>query len=91
LSQAKSGIFKIPERPSALKSLTQTCLVEGNSIRSTVRIMYRNFVRVHQTLKATPGLAAGVAKHKWKIEDIVDLLPIETPGKRGSYKKRVTE
>ncbi len=47
-----------------------------------------NFVRVHQTLKTTPAVAAGVAKHKWKIEDIIDLLPLDQPKKRGPYKKR---
>jgi len=55
-----------------------------------ITFFYHNFVRVHQTLKTTPAVAAGVAKHKWKIEDIVDLLPIETPGKRGPYKKRIS-
>jgi len=53
-----------------------------------ITFMYHNFVRVHQTLKTTPAVAAGLAKRKWRIEDIVDLLPIETPGKRGPYKKR---
>jgi len=37
--------------------------------------MYHNFVRVHQTLKTTPAIAAGVADRKWKIEDVVALLP----------------
>lgn len=53
-----------------------------------ITFMYHNFVRVHQTLKTTPAIAAGVAKIKWKIEDIVDLLPVEEPKKRGPYKKR---
>ena len=30
----------------------------------------------------------GIAKHKWRIEDMVDLLPLNLPGKRGLYKKR---
>lgn len=53
-----------------------------------ITFMYHNFVRVHQTLKTTPAVAAGLAKHKWRIEDVVDLLPVEMPGKRGPYKKR---
>jgi hypothetical protein len=55
-----------------------------------ITFMYHNFVRVHQTLKTTPAVAAGLTKHKWKIEDIVDLLPVEMPGKRGPYKKRIS-
>lgn len=53
-----------------------------------ITFCYHNFVRVHQTLKTTPAVAAGIAKHKWRVEDMVDLVPLETPGKRGPYKKR---
>jgi len=56
-----------------------------------ITFFYHNFVRVHQTIKTTPAIAAGVANRKWKIEDIVDLLPIEEPKKRGPYKKRAKE
>ena len=56
-----------------------------------ITFMYHNFVRVHQTLKTTPAVAAGIAKRKWTVEDMVDLLPVDMPGKRGPYKKRSTE
>lgn len=36
---------------------------------------YHNFVRVHQTLKTTPAIAAGIDNHRWTIEEMVDLLP----------------
>jgi hypothetical protein len=36
---------------------------------------YHNFVRIHQTLKCTPAMKAGIADHKWSIEQMVDLLP----------------
>ncbi len=55
-----------------------------------ITFMYHNFVWVHQTLKTTPAIAAGVANRKWKIEDMVDLLPLDLPGKRGPYKKRIS-
>lgn len=35
---------------------------------------YYNFVRVHQTLKTTPAMAAGVADHVWTITEVVGLL-----------------
>jgi hypothetical protein len=41
-----------------------------------ITFMHHNFSRVHQTLKTTPAVAAGIAKQKWTIEDMVDLLPI---------------
>ena len=33
-----------------------------------------NFARVHQTLRVTPAMEAGVADHVWSIEEIVGLL-----------------
>jgi IS1 family transposase len=53
-----------------------------------ISFMYHNFVRVHQTLKTTPAVAAGIAKHRWMVEEMVDLMPLNLPGKRGPYKKR---
>ena len=40
-----------------------------------ITFCYHNFVRVHQTLKMTPAMKAGLTAHKWSIEDMVDLLP----------------
>jgi hypothetical protein len=34
-----------------------------------------NFCRIHQTLRVTPCMAAGVTKRVWPIEDLVGLLP----------------
>jgi hypothetical protein len=39
-----------------------------------LHFMYYNFVRIHQTLKMTPAMAAGVTKRLWEIGDIVDVL-----------------
>ncbi len=36
--------------------------------------MYINFVRIHQTLRITPAMAAGVTDHVWEMADIVALL-----------------
>jgi len=41
-----------------------------------IMFMYHNFVRIHQTLRSTPAMKAGVTDHKWSIEEMVDLLPI---------------
>jgi hypothetical protein len=35
---------------------------------------YYNFCRVHQTLRVTPGMEAGLAAHVWTLEDLVRLL-----------------
>jgi len=39
-----------------------------------MHFMWYNFGRVHQTLRVTPAMQAGVADHVWSIEEIVGLL-----------------
>ena len=52
--------------------------------------MHYNFCRVHKTLGTTPSVAAGVADHVWKLDELIGLLEAaeRTPTKRGPYKKR---
>ncbi len=35
---------------------------------------YYNFVKIHQTLRVTPAMAAGVTDRLWSIEDPIALL-----------------
>lgn len=32
---------------------------------------YHNFVRLHQTLRATPAMVAGLSKHVWSLEELL--------------------
>jgi IS1 family transposase len=36
--------------------------------------MHYNFCRIHQSLRITPAMAAGVSDHVWELDEIVDLL-----------------
>ena len=56
-----------------------------------ITFFYHNFVRIHQTLQCTPAMKAKIADHKWSIEEMVDLLPLDIPGKRGPYKKQISD
>ena len=38
-----------------------------------LHFMYYNFVRIHQSLRVTPAMAAGVSDTLWEIEDIAKL------------------
>lgn len=50
---------------------------------------HHNFIRIHQTLKMTPAMKAGIAQYPMTIEDVVEMLPIVAASKkRGPYKKR---
>ncbi len=39
----------------------------------SLHFMYYNFVRIHQTTRVTPAMAAGVTDTLWEIEDIARL------------------
>jgi hypothetical protein len=39
--------------------------------------MHYNFGRIHQTLRVTPAMEAGLSVHVWSIQNIVAL--IDTP------------
>lgn len=36
--------------------------------------MNYNFCRIHQTLRVTPAMEAGITDHVWTLEEIVNLL-----------------
>jgi hypothetical protein len=36
--------------------------------------MHYNFVRIHQRLRITPAMAAGVTDRVWEVSDLVALL-----------------
>lgn len=40
-----------------------------------LHFMYYNFCRIHQTLRVTPAMRAGVTGHVWEISEIIGLLP----------------
>ena len=48
--------------------------VENHAHAIALHFMHYNFVRIHQTLKITPAMAAGVTDHLWEVSDIVGLL-----------------
>ncbi len=45
--------------------------VENHAHAVALHFMYYNFVRIHQSLRETPAMAAKVTDRLWEIEDIV--------------------
>src|ERR1700738_5098610 len=45
-----------------------------------LHFMHYNFALVHQSLRITPAMAAGVTDHVWEIEEIVALLDAPVTG-----------
>ncbi len=48
--------------------------IENHTCAVALPSMYYNFVRLHQTLKVSPALAAGVTDRLWEMVDVVDVL-----------------
>jgi len=48
--------------------------VENLEAAVALHFMHHNFARVHQSLRVTPAMEAGVADHVWSIEEIAWLL-----------------
>jgi hypothetical protein len=65
-----------------LKSLSALAVLEQERWPSKVQnphaiaicFMDYNFARIHQTLRCTPAIGAGVTDHVWSLEEIVGLL-----------------
>jgi IS1 family transposase len=48
--------------------------LENHAAMVALYFMYYNFGRVHQTLRVTPAMEAGLSDHVWSVEEIVGLL-----------------
>jgi hypothetical protein len=48
--------------------------VENHEHAVALHYMVYNFVRIHQSLRVTPAMEAGITDHVWSIEEIIALL-----------------
>jgi len=48
--------------------------VENLEAAVALHFMWYNFGRIHQTLRVTPAMAAGVTDHVWTLDDVIGLL-----------------
>lgn len=47
---------------------------ENHAHAAAIYFMHYNFVRIHQTLRCTPAMAAGVTTKLWEMVDLVKVL-----------------
>jgi hypothetical protein len=47
--------------------------IENHSYAFAIHSMFYNFVKIHQTLRVTPAMEAGVSDHVWTVEELVGL------------------
>lgn len=48
---------------------------ENQAHAVALHFMHYNFCRIHQTLRVTPAMEAGVADHVWSLEELSGLIP----------------
>jgi len=48
--------------------------VENHEHMIALYFMHYNFCRIHQTLRVTPAMEAGISDHVWSLEEIIGLL-----------------
>jgi hypothetical protein len=48
--------------------------LENHEAAIALHFMHYNFARIHQTLRVTPAMEAGISDRVWSIEEIVRLL-----------------
>jgi hypothetical protein len=46
--------------------------IENHAAAVALYYMHYNFCRVHQTLRVTPAMEAGITDHIWTIEEALD-------------------
>ena len=47
--------------------------VENHEHALALYFMFYNFCRIHQTLRVTPAMEAGLSDHVWSIDEIIAL------------------
>ncbi len=62
--------------------------IENHVCAVALFYMHYNFCRVHSSLRVTPAMEAGIARHIWSIEEMLSILPKPVAGPRGPYRKR---
>ena len=55
--------------------------VENHEHALAIYFMHYNFCRIHQTLRCTPAMEAGVSDRVWSLQEMVELLDSEAVSK----------
>ena len=56
--------------------------IEMHAHSVALHFAYYNFCKIHQTLRVTPAMEAGISDHVWDVEELIALL---APGNEDAY------
>jgi hypothetical protein len=62
------GFVTVNESPSKVNP------AENHKHHASIHFMFYNFCRIHETLRVTPAMQAGLTDHVWDLEEIVALI-----------------
>lgn len=48
--------------------------LENHRLACAVHFVHYNFCRIHQSLRITPAMAAGLTDHVWELPELIALL-----------------
>jgi len=82
-AQPRSGKFKFGHYPASgsvliwglnLFEADGTVIMSWRGAAIALHYMYYNFARIHQSLRVTPAMIAGISGPVWALEEIAGLL-----------------
>ncbi len=53
--------------------------IEMHAHSVALHFAYYNFCKIHQTLRVTPAMEAGLSDHPWEVSELVDLIETSLP------------
>jgi len=48
--------------------------IESHIASIAIHYMHYNFCRIHQSIRVTPAMEAGISDHVWNLEEVIALL-----------------
>ena len=67
-----AGYFSIHSLAELYDTLTKK--LENHRHMVAIYFAYYNFCRIHQTLRVTPAMEAGLSNYVWSVAELVQLL-----------------
>jgi len=55
--------------------------VERHAQMVALYTVWYNFIRIHETLRATPAMAAGIADRLWTFDDVLAAINMRAPNR----------
>jgi IS1 family transposase len=86
LVERQNLTIRMHNRRFTRKTNAHSKKLENHKLSVALHFMYYNFAKIHETLRVTPAMEAGIADHVWTLEEMLALVP--PPPKQTRRKKK---